>query len=675
MGAKLPEKGCEQTKKAPEVSSTSDAKDSSDLLRNAEIMNNTTDFLEQQNVDINLPENESTGNVEEKHCQVTEHTKVLGQLTNLPDGYIYKDGFVCFAKHCNEDGAYDYDEVTKLCSPVAVVAKCSDVKGLAHGKVVRVVSQQRGVIPAILPAETIGAEPLTCIKTLMKIGLEIPDTANKYRVAELLNKWDPGKFATTVNQNGWDPQFNYFVFGEEVFKKTEVNEEIIYDRLEDDHTFKTKGTFKAWYELVARLSQGNSRFMLSISAAFAGPLMKLTNTASGGIHFYGSSSTGKSICATAAGSVIGGGHPNNGFLKQWDTTLAGGEAIFAQHNDLFLPMDEISQVNPEHLESIGYMFGNSTGKNRSNTNLKAVAGKQWSVMMISTGEHSIADKLAEKRIKEKAGIGVRISSIPADAGTILPDGSKGGTVESLNGFDSAKDLVDTIKEAALNNYGHAFRLYMQRLVDDDSVLQKVERYQGKFLEQVGHLTAGNSQAGRVAKKFSTIAAAGELAINYELLPWGEGSAIKAAIRCFRDWLKNWDTLNGNRELYEAAKDAYAYFRTRSRDHFDGMNLINGDDVETAQPAKRERHGFIKYFDGPNAEPKSCPCFVMHPDDFHGYVCNKSKAQALLDLLIERKLLLTDRSLSRRKKVRVGSNQKPVSMIVIKCSIMDETLTE
>jgi uncharacterized protein (DUF927 family) len=666
----------EQIKKASEVWSTSNAKESSNMLQDESLMYNKDESPEQLNLDINLPENESAGNLDENSSQLADFASVLGMLNSLPDGYFYMDGFICYSDKSDENGNIDYDQVVKICSPVVVVAKCSDVKGLAHGKVVKVLSRQRGVIQTILPAEIIGADPHGCITALMKLGLEITDIANKLRVSGLLNKWDPGKFATTVGQNGWDSRLNYFVFGDSVFKRKGVNEEIIYEGLEDEHTFTTKGTFDAWYENVACLCQGNSRFMLAMSAAFAGPLMKLTNTASGGIHFYASSSTGKSICAIAAGSVVGGGHSNNGFLKQWATTPVGVEALLAQHNDLFLPMDEISQVSSEHLEYIGYMFGNSVGKIRGNLKIKAVAGKQWSVMLISTGEHSIADKLAEKGIKEKAGIGVRISSIPADAGAIMPDGSKGGTVEKLNGFASAEKLVDTIKDAALKNYGHAFRLYMEKLVGDESVREKVEEYQKEFLAQVRPLIAGNSQASRVAKKFSTIAAAGELAINYELLPWDKGSAIGAADRCFRDWLKEWGTLGGNRELYDTAKEVFAYFRATSRDHFDGMNLLT-DKASKSVLAKKDRHGFIKYFEDHGDDGRGeVPCFVMQPDDFYKFVCSKSKSRALLDLLKERNLLVTDNCPSSlRKKVRVGSEQKPANMIVIKCSIKDESLIE
>ena len=41
---------------------------------------------------------------------------------------------------------------------------------------------------------------------------------------------------------------------------------------------------------------------------------------------------------------------------------------------------------------------------------------------------------------------------------------------------------------------------------------------------------------RAAKRFGLIAAAGELAIALEILPWEEGTALKAATACFEAWI-------------------------------------------------------------------------------------------------------------------------------------------
>jgi uncharacterized protein (DUF927 family) len=46
----------------------------------------------------------------------------------------------------------------------------------------------------------------------------------------------------------------------------------------------------------------------------------------------------------------------------------------------------------------------------------------------------------------------------------------------------------------------------------------------------------DGQVVRVAQRFALIAAAGEFAQSFGILPWGPGEAVKAARRCFEDWL-------------------------------------------------------------------------------------------------------------------------------------------
>src|SRR4051794_3235041 len=51
-------------------------------------------------------------------------------------------------------------------------------------------------------------------------------------------------------------------------------------------------------------------------------------------------------------------------------------------------------------------------------------------------------------------------------------------------------------------------------------------------------TGADGQVRRVAGRFGLVAAAGELASQLDITPWGKGEAENAAIRCFADWLKH-----------------------------------------------------------------------------------------------------------------------------------------
>jgi uncharacterized protein (DUF927 family) len=78
------------------------------------------------------------------------------------------------------------------------------------------------------------------------------------------------------------------------------------------HNYNVRGTVQDWKENVARFAVGNSRLAFSISTSVAAILINACGIESGGFHFRGASSIGKSTALLAAGSVWGGGG-RNGF--------------------------------------------------------------------------------------------------------------------------------------------------------------------------------------------------------------------------------------------------------------------------------------------------------------------------------------------------------------------------
>ena len=75
----------------------------------------------------------------------------------------------------------------------------------------------------------------------------------------------------------------------------------------------------------------------------------------------------------------------------------------------------------------------------------------------------------------------------------------------------------------------------------------IKRFIGSFVAEV--TTAGaDGQVRRAASRFAIIAAGGETARRYGIVPWPEGEAISAAKRMFREWL----TARGGSEPAEIA---------------------------------------------------------------------------------------------------------------------------
>ena len=160
------------------------------------------------------------------------------------------------------------------------------------------------------------------------------------------------------------------------------------------------------------------------------------------------------------------------------------------------------------------MLSNGQGKTRMTANAVLRQSYEWRVFFASTGETPIGDKIAENGSKPMAGQAVRVLDIPADAGAGM------GVFEELHGFKNSAQLADAFR--GIKNYGHAARAYLQRLADDpEDARQRVENHMRAF-EKENCPAGADGQVKRVLRRFALIAAAGQLATDFGVLPWPEG---------------------------------------------------------------------------------------------------------------------------------------------------------
>ena len=295
--------------------------------------------------------------------------------------------------------------------------------------------------------------------------------------------------------------------------------------------FGNRVHLKAGSRAIACYATGNSRLVLAISAAFAGPLIGPCSAEGGGIHFKGPSSIGKSTALHVAGSVWGGGDAN-GYVRSWRATANGIEGIAALHCDTLLCLDELSQLAPKDGGEVAYMLANGSGKTRSARDGSARRAAKWRTIFLSSGEIGLADKVAEdgRGRKLAAGQQVRVVDVPADAGVGI------GMFENLHGFPSGDAFARHLRDATRQHYGVAAREFLTAIVPDiDEVKKQIGPIMKAFTEQ--YVPAGaDGQVERVAQRFALIAVGGELAQQYGIVPWQPGEAVAAAGKCFNDWL-------------------------------------------------------------------------------------------------------------------------------------------
>jgi putative DNA primase/helicase len=371
-------------------------------------------------------------------------------------------------------------------------------------------------------------DPKTLCALVASRGLKIATGYVRSHLLRYLNEARAESRVTVVARTGWHEigGTKVFVLPEETVG-TIKNETVIVQGAASA-PFETCGSVADWQKSVGFLVTGHSRGVFAVSVAFAGPRLGLIGLEGGGFHFYGQSSRGKSTLVEAAASVWGKG-AIPGFVRPWRTTANALEGAAALHSDALLVLDELGMIDPREAAAAAYQLTAGSGKGRSNRDGSLRTSLSWRTMVISTGEVCLGDKLLEGRQRTRAGQQVRLVDIPADAGA-------GFGVFSYPGKDGdAQPLADAIKKAARSTYGSAGPAYVRVIlaegIEPTAIMEMVTTFRKKYAPQ-----GSDGQVLRVCDRFGLVAAAGELAREFGIVPWKEAEAIDAAGRCFNDWL-------------------------------------------------------------------------------------------------------------------------------------------
>jgi uncharacterized protein (DUF927 family) len=432
-----------------------------------------------------------------------------------------------------------------------------------------------------------------------------------------------------------------------------------------DHALAEAGTLAGWQAEVGRYAVGNSRLVLALSTAFAAPLLYPTGAESGGFHFRGASSTGKSTALVVAGSAWGGGGIR-GYVRTWRATSNGLEGVAAMHCDCLLCLDEMGQVDGREAGQIAYMLANGVGKARAGRSGEARPLAEWRLLFLSSGELGLADKIAEdgRGRRVAAGQQVRIVDIPADAGAGL------GLFEELHGFPSADAFARHLKWASGEHYGHPSRAFLRVLVDTfDAIAPAVKGYVAEFLAENCPADA-DGQVSRVAARFGLAAAGGEMAMQAGVLPWPPGEATRAARRCFLDWL----AARGGVEPAEE-QDAIAAVRGFIERHgptrFEAMGELAPRDAAGSPIEQRivNRAGFRRHGEKGGVE------HLVLPEAWRTDVCAGRDPAAVAKVLAARGFLAVGGDGKPQVKVRLPGFAEPVRVYVLRPSLFGDPDTD
>lgn len=376
----------------------------------------------------------------------------------------------------------------------------------------------------IAKADLLG-DGVDCLRPLAARGLEFSTKAKNIKaLKEALAGVCSDARVRLVNRTGWHG--SVFVLPSRTFGT--AAESVIYQGEARAARYAEAGTLEEWRDRIAARAAGNSRLVLALSVAFAGPLADLLEEEPGGVHLVGASSSGKSTALIVAGSVWGGGG-RNGFAQTWRATGNGLEGVAKVYSGTMLALDELGEIDAREAGAVAYALMNGQGKARAGRDGEARARAEWRCMILSTGEIRLADKIEEAGGRVKQGQLVRFVDVPADAGRGL------GLFEECHG-ESPDRFAATMKADAIACYGVAGPTFLDALARDPQ--QARTTASALIIRTVQAWTAAQAdgQVMRVARRFAMIGVAGEKARAALSLPWREGEAMAAARTCFDAWL-------------------------------------------------------------------------------------------------------------------------------------------
>lgn len=551
----------------------------------------------------------------------------------------------CFENfHLKCDGLWkqEWNRTTKTEEPVMVAGPfrvLQEVRDSKSGKWgLRLVWRDDDGVEhtGIIPRQSIIGEAHEAVRMLVSDGLKVLHSRD---LICYLRRVSVHSRARTADKIGWHGPV--FVLPDETIGSSE--EEVFLDPPLADHSFQQQGTLLEWEREIGRYALGNSRLMFAISVAFSAALSGILKGEGAGYHLVGASSKGKSVSALVGGSAWGG--PK--YKETWRATSNGLESVAVAHNDALLVLDEQGQADPTECAEVVYLLGNGIDKIRSQETLTLRARRRWLVTIISTGECTLNDKLAELGKKSKAGQDVRLIDIPA-----CPQGYD-QAFETDHGLGSTSALATHLTSAAQRFYGTPSRAFLKRmtLLPQEVLVKRVQDETKKWIKL--HVPAGaDSQVHRVAEKFALTAVAGELANAWTIVPWRPQEANWAAVTCFNDWLANRGSIKSG-ELHQGVKAVLDFIDRHGQSRF----------TEISKDTPRSRAMTTQAAGYKNTSNPADVLFLFTPSGWQE-ACQGFNPREIAQEMIRLGLLLPsqDREKKAQRNVRIGQGTKRLYMV-------------
>jgi putative DNA primase/helicase len=275
---------------------------------------------------------------------------------------------------------------------------------------------------------------------------------------------------------------------------------------------------------------------------FAAPLLRFADIESGGFHFWGPSSRGKSTLQLAAATIFGSGERDGGYTRKWNATASAVDECALGHSDHLLNLDEMQllgggpKIIAQRASETAYSIASGTPKSRSAhfSPLVPTELQRYRTLLLSSGEISVTEHARADGTQRLAGEEARLIDVPVPA---RPAGIFDRLPRRKPTLTSGL-LAEKLREAAAQTYGTAGRAYVEALVADCGADERALRKRlslgcQRFLHKA-RVDMDDAYAVRFAKRFALAYAAGLLAIDYGIVPWKRSLLWRCVRRVYRE---------------------------------------------------------------------------------------------------------------------------------------------
>jgi uncharacterized protein (DUF927 family) len=516
-----------------------------------------------------------------------------------------------------------------ICSPLFIEADTRNARGEGWGRLLVFYDREGREKSWVMPLAYLAGNRTKYREKLLDMGLRIAPGKEAATWLHIYLHDQPKEIALSVDRVGWAD--DSFVFPDKTFS-AQVGRRIYLQASGVNNLLQTSGTLSQWRQSIGQYCIGNSHLTFAVSAAFAAALLTPFGISGGGFHLMGGSSSGKSTTQYVAGSVWGGGG-KHGYVQSWKSSSVGLEYLSEYHNDNFLPLDEIGLANPKEIGQSVYMVMNGCGKNRGQPEGGLRKQPTWTVLVLSSGEKTLREYMAEADQKIMDGQEVRLIHLPADAGAEL------GVFEDLHRFRTGKEFSDHLRQESKQHYGTPIRAFLNHLISQQLVVtsrQQFETYKRKFIED-NLKDKSDKLAGRAADLFAVVGFAGKLASEWSITGWPVAEATKAAAKLFQDWLAFREQRDGGEDAGVRRVIEFIQRHGASRFQFvgDGDPALNGEKIIN-------RAGFKKYKIEKDSKGHVSSTelveYAIFPEVFKNEVCEGLNCRDVARKLKERGLL-------------------------------------